>query len=484
MSTAKSARLAAVMTAAIVATMTKLSDEATVARCVAAARKLGWKHPFFLIPHSHSTTVAAPVGTACVTTRCKISVDPVYIATLTDAEVEGLMAHELCHPLLRHFERSNGRDQRLWNIATDMAINAGLRAAGITLPQGALYPVAGLESASAEEIYATLAKQAQEQAKQEQAKQDEQDDASEGQDGDDAEDGAEDNASEGQDGDDAEDGAEDDAEEGEGSEGQGSEQDGESDAGGEGTASGAGEGAGSEGRPAPGQGCGVIVDPTETADEDARKWRSVAYEAKELARAAGDKAYGALARIVEIPPSRVTWEQVLRGATAQAMGSHGRDDVSFRRRNRRSPVIGAQLPGWRAQKPRVGVLIDSSGSVDEAALTRAVAETAKISKATGAAVYLVVHSAHVQFAGWLGRNTTAAEVMSHVADRGGTRFEPAYEALRAAGHLDTVVHLTDGIPCDTWPALPPSARRLVVALVGASSRDYVPAGARVVETAL
>jgi predicted metal-dependent peptidase len=469
MSTAKSARLAAVMTAAIVATMTKLSDEATVARCVAAARKLGWKYPFFLIPHSHSTTVAAPVGTACVTTRCKISVDPVYIATLTDAEVEGLMAHELCHPLLRHFERSNGRDQRLWNIATDMAINAGLRSVGIVLPAGALYPPAGMESASAEEIYAVVAKQAQEQAKQEQAKQEQ------------AKQDEQDDASEGQDGDDAEDGAEDDAEEGEGSEGQGSEQDGESDAGGEGTASGAGEGAGSEGRPAPGQGCGVIVDPTETADEDARKWRSVAYEAKELARAAGDKAYGAFARIMAIPPARVTWEQVLRGATAQAMGSHGRDDVSFSRRNRRSPVIGAQLPGWRAQKPRVSVLIDSSGSVDEAALTRAVEETSRISKATGAAVYLVVHSAHVQFAGWLGRNTTAAEVMSHVTDRGGTRFAPAYEALRAAGHLDTVVHLTDGIPCDTWPALPPSARRLVVALVGASSRDYLPAGARVVE---
>jgi predicted metal-dependent peptidase len=464
------------------------SDAATVERCVRVARKMGWAHPFFLPLLSRSTVVAdASVQTAAVTTRGKIMVCPAYIATLTDAEVAGVMAHELCHPALGHFGRAAGRPMDQWNIATDMAINAGLRAAGITLPQGALYPVAGLESASAEEIYATLAKQAQEQKKQDEQKQkaqaqDEQDDASEGQDGDDAEEGAEDDASEGQDGETG-------SEEGEGSEGQGSEQDGESDAEGEGTASGSGagegsDGEGSEGRPAPGQGCGVIVDPEESADEDARNWRAAAYEAKELARAAGDKAYGALARIVEIPPARVTWEQVLRGATAQAAGSHGRDDVTFARRSRRSPVIGAQLPGWRAQKPRVGVLIDSSGSVDEAALTRAVEETSRISKATGAAVYLVVHSAHVQFAGWLGRNTTAAEVMSHVTDRGGTRFEPAYEALRAAGHLDTVVHLTDGIPCDVWPALPPSARRLVVALVGASSRNYLPAGARVVETAL
>jgi predicted metal-dependent peptidase len=449
------------------------SDAATVERCVRVARKMGWQHPFFLPLLSRSTVVAdASVQTAAVTTRGKIMVCPAYIATLTDAEVAGVMAHELCHPALGHFGRAAGRPMDKWNIATDMAINAGLRAAGITLPAGALYPVAGLESASAEEIYATLAKQAQEQKKQDEQKQkdqaqDEQGEQSQdegGEQGDDAQ----------GDGQDAQ---------GKGSEGGEGSAEGESQDEGQG---GAGAGEGSDGdaagaRPAPGQGCGVIVDPEESADEDARNWRAAAYEAKELARAAGDKAYGALARIVEIPPARVTWEQVLRGATAQAMGSHGRDDVSFSRRNRRSPVIGAQLPGWRAQKPRVGVLIDSSGSVDEAALTRAVEETSRISKATGAAVYLVVHSAHVQFAGWLGRNTTAAEVMSHVTDRGGTRFAPAYEALRAAGHLDTVVHLTDGIPCDTWPALPPSARRLVVALVGASSRDYLPAGARVVE---
>jgi predicted metal-dependent peptidase len=79
-------------------------------------------------------------------------------ASLTEAELRFVMAHELLHVGLRHDIRRQGRDPFLWNVACDYVINAWLVEMKVgTLPHvGALYDPT-LSGESAEAIYNRMA---------------------------------------------------------------------------------------------------------------------------------------------------------------------------------------------------------------------------------------------------------------------------------------------------------------------------------------
>lgn len=61
-----------------------------------------------------------------------------YIAGLTDAQLQGLIAHEVMHCACGHPWRRDAREMKRWNIAADYAINAILTDAKFELPDGAL----------------------------------------------------------------------------------------------------------------------------------------------------------------------------------------------------------------------------------------------------------------------------------------------------------------------------------------------------------
>ncbi len=67
-------------------------------------------------------------------------------------ELVGIFAHEVFHIALDHLNRRESRDQFLWNVACDHAINLLLRNEGFTLPEGTLYNP-DYEGLTAEEIY-------------------------------------------------------------------------------------------------------------------------------------------------------------------------------------------------------------------------------------------------------------------------------------------------------------------------------------------
>lgn len=59
-----------------------------------------------------------------------------FIDSLTDAELRGVLAHELMHVITQSADRRQERDKHLWNLATDYAINQVLVSCGFRLPGG------------------------------------------------------------------------------------------------------------------------------------------------------------------------------------------------------------------------------------------------------------------------------------------------------------------------------------------------------------
>ncbi|CAG9165568.1 vWA domain-containing protein [Cupriavidus pinatubonensis] len=91
--------------------------------------------------------------------------NPAYVATLSDLELRGCLAHEVLHPANGHCWRRGVRDGARWNEACDYAINPLVLNAGLQLPAGALIDGRFLGK-SAEEIYAMRRQEASDQAQQ------------------------------------------------------------------------------------------------------------------------------------------------------------------------------------------------------------------------------------------------------------------------------------------------------------------------------
>lgn len=81
--------------------------------------------------------------------------NPAFIDSLSVAQVKALLAHEVLHIALEHAFRQGGRDHFKWNVACDHAINWVLMHENYSLPEGGLLDVR-YRGKSAEEIYNLL----------------------------------------------------------------------------------------------------------------------------------------------------------------------------------------------------------------------------------------------------------------------------------------------------------------------------------------
>src|SRR5690606_41693317 len=74
------------------------------------------------------------------------------------------------------------------------------------------------------------------------------------------------------------------------------------------------------------------------------------------------------------------WRSLLGAAIRSATASSGAgDDYTYRRPARRSAAVpGAVLPSLRRTPPRVGVIVDTSGSVSDADLGRSEEHTSEL----------------------------------------------------------------------------------------------------------
>ena len=57
--------------------------------------------------------------------------NPTFLENLSEKQQTFIFAHEICHVAFEHMYRSEGKDKRLWNIATDSVINALLKQDGL-----------------------------------------------------------------------------------------------------------------------------------------------------------------------------------------------------------------------------------------------------------------------------------------------------------------------------------------------------------------
>jgi predicted metal-dependent peptidase len=98
--------------------------------------------------------VSYEIPTAATDGR-SIFVNPHFFDTLTTAEQDAVLVHEVLHAALLHVPRRGGRDPQLWNIAADIVVNGMLVQERYDLPTGGLRNQQ-LEHLSVEEVYEQL----------------------------------------------------------------------------------------------------------------------------------------------------------------------------------------------------------------------------------------------------------------------------------------------------------------------------------------
>lgn len=187
----------------------------------------------------------------------------------------------------------------------------------------------------------------------------------------------------------------------------------------------------------------------------ARVWAS------RLARAqAGDRPGGLLRELVgDFPVVKTPWPQILRTYLQDAVMPHTREN--FNRPGRRVLSLDSEFfePSFQPEKGvrRIGVAVDTSGSIDEKILLRFAGEIEAVQKRTGAELYLVICDAEVTGEFLIpayGKTFTQRYKAGELQFRGGggTDFRPAVAKLNQS-NVKIGLYLTDTF--GAFPEAPP-----------------------------
>lgn len=128
-------------------------DSVTTARVRRARSQIVTAQPFFgALALSLELQERADVPTMA-TDGTRLAYNPEFVAKLSEAELMGVLVHEVLHLAYLHPVRRGSRNLAKWNEACDFAINLDVKAAGFTLPPGALVD-SRWQGMGAESIYA------------------------------------------------------------------------------------------------------------------------------------------------------------------------------------------------------------------------------------------------------------------------------------------------------------------------------------------
>lgn len=132
-----------------------MSDARAAAKLAAARARLALERPFVGALVLHLPAVASTrVGTMATDARA-LYYNSGYVATLSSADTQFLLAHEALHCALLHFARRGHRVRARWDRACDYAVNQLLADDGLRPPDEALWNPA-YRGLAAEAIYPLL----------------------------------------------------------------------------------------------------------------------------------------------------------------------------------------------------------------------------------------------------------------------------------------------------------------------------------------
>jgi predicted metal-dependent peptidase len=468
----------------------------------AARLRLLTEHPYLASALYSLVPVERPgLGTLAVDKWWRLYYDPDAVATWDVIHLAGVLYHEITHLLRAHHERFEHADRETANVSADIEINDDIRAEGVQLPDGALYPETfGFpDGLLAEEYYSLFQQQQGQQSTAQQQQQGQQgsngaaargdggqgDKRQQGKDAADQGAAASDGQGGQQQGQDVaqgggSDGQQQDAAAAGGGQG-GQQQEAAAQAGGEQSQDGSGAG-----KPAPGCGrCGSCAHghreawelgapeesgvPGISATEAEIIRRQVAQEIVRIAQQARERgtvpAHWRRWAEEKLRP-KVDWRRQLRAAVRAALATvSGAADYSYRKLPRRR-LPGIVTPGLVQPVPEVAVVVDTSGSMSDDLLARALAEVQGVLRATG------VHGATVLTV------DAAIHTVQRVFDArqvrpvggGGTNMRVGIDAalkLRPRPHV--VVVLTDGYT--PWGDVPVRGVKVVAGIVGGGNTN-------------
>ena len=332
------------------------------------------------------------IKTAAVTMDGDALFNPEFMASLTDKELEFLIAHELGHCMFDHIGRMQSRHGQLWNHAADYHLNNILveNHVGQMPESGLLNPQLVKDYPTTEALYTYLLSQQPQQPEGEGGSDDQQS-------GDDQQDSL-----------------------GNGKpEGNGDQQDSKS----------------GSGKPKPDNHSGLdemLEGEGDQLSEDQRRqvrdqWRQRVVAAAQAAKLAG-QGLGSMQGIVDqILKPKVNWADVLRDFMVKAR----LDERSFARPNRRYPrgINGLLLPTCSGEAMgELVIAVDCSGSITQQVLSVFAAEiTAICNELLPSTTHVIYFASQVSHHDQYDRYEEP-EITPHGG--GGTAFRPVFEYIR------------------------------------------------------
>ena len=125
------------------------------------------KYPYFASTLEKLEIVMDPKEATAATDGDKLYFSPEFMESLNEEQQLFTFAHEVLHVAFDHINRSEGKNHKNWNIATDAVINAYLSGEGLDQPPGTI-DIADALNYCAEQIYNRLQKQDEEKKKEKQ----------------------------------------------------------------------------------------------------------------------------------------------------------------------------------------------------------------------------------------------------------------------------------------------------------------------------
>ena len=354
--------------------------------------------------------------------------NPDFVANLSLAQTQFVLAHEALHCAMGHTHRRNHRVKKRWDVACDHAVNLMLIEEGLKPPLHGILANQDYMTLSAEEIYPLIPDDTPEESFDEHLFDDNQDQGSSSE---------PDEPSAEQQG------------KGQGREGQ------------------------NESEDRDGSGSQTANKPRELSqaerEELSEQWKNRLAAAAQAARQAGKLSQSMLRWVDGLLAPNLPWRALL----ARYFAINQRDDYSWRRPSRREGA--AILPRLSSEGLDVVAAIDTSGSISDDELREFVSELDALKAQIRARVTLVACDYKLAEQGpWEYEPWDAMEVPQDLEGGGGTDFRPVFHWIETENrNPNLLVYFTDAE--GDFPKLPPNYP--VIWLV--KGKGNVPWGERV-----